>query len=259
VKVLQAHSILLVCDAIPEHSIRYNVPMAVDEPQIDFWSHFQTERPEVFAASRGRLEYLVGLAKRNSRGKILLNIGCGDGYLERFALQKNWKVVSVDPDSKSIDQLKSAGVDARCGTIESLPVTSGSIDIVISTEVFEHLTPDSLYLGLKEIQRVLRPGGSLIGTVPYRENLSENEVFCPHCKATFHRWGHHQSFDEFTMRSLLGNYFLVKWVRPIFFGAWNTQDWKGKLSTSAKRVFSAFGIHGSSSNLAFVASNAKPS
>ncbi len=125
-----------------------------------------------------------------------MNIGCGDGYLERSAQQKGWQVVSVDPDSKSVDELKANGIDARCGFIESLPVESESINVVVSTEVFEHLIPDSMEAGLKEIHRILSPGGILIGTVPYRENLADNEVFCPDCRKSFHRWGHHQSFDE---------------------------------------------------------------
>lgn len=227
--------------------------MSPDTSQFELWSHFQTERLEVFAASKSRLDYLLRLAERKSKGHSLLNIGCGSGYLEQAAKQKNWQVLSVDPDAQSVDRLKAMGIDARRGIIESLPVASESIDIVISTEVFEHLTPDSMEAGLREIQRVLLPGGILIGTVPYREDLSDNEVFCPHCKMIFHRWGHHQSFDESRMRSVLGNYFFAHKVSPAFFAPWNALDWKGKLSVSARLVFSLFGIHGSTSNLLFIA------
>jgi len=145
------------------------------------------------------------------------------------------------------------GIDARRGIIESLPVASESINVVVATEVFEHLMPDSMEAGLKEIRRVLMPEGILIGTVPYRENLSDNEVFCPHCKMTFHRWGHHQSFDESRMRSVLENYFFARKVSPAFFAPWKALDWKGKLSVSARLAFSLFGIHGSTSNLLFIA------
>ncbi|HEY3770524.1 MAG TPA: class I SAM-dependent methyltransferase [Candidatus Angelobacter sp.] len=227
--------------------------MSPDTSQFELWSHFQTERLEVFEASKSRLEYLVKLAGKVSPGRTLLNIGCGSGHLEQFAKQKSWQVLSVDPDAQSVDRLKTSGVDARCGTIESLPIASESVHVVVSTEVFEHLRPDTMDTGLKEIQRVLAPGGALIGTVPYRERLSDNEAYCPHCKMAFHRWGHHQSFDELTMKSALEKYFSIRKVGPVFFAPWNVLDWKGKLSVSARLAFSFLGIHGSTSNLLFIA------
>jgi SAM-dependent methyltransferase len=227
--------------------------MSPDTSQFELWSHFQTERLEVFEASKSRLEYLVKLAGKVSHGRTLLNIGCGSGYLEKSAKQQNWQVLSVDPDAQSVDRLKKIGVDARCGTIEALPIASESIDLVVSTEVFEHLTPEVMDTGLQEIQRVLAHGGALIGTVPYRERLIDNEAYCPHCKLVFHRWGHHQSFDELAMKSALEKYFTARKVGPIFFAPWNVLDWKGKLSVSARLAFSLFGIHGSTSNLLFIA------
>jgi len=227
--------------------------MPPDTSQFELWSHFQGQRLEVFEASRNRLEYLVRLAGKVSQGRTLLNIGCGSGHLEQYAKTKNWQVLSVDPDAQSVDRLKRAGIDARCGMIESLPVAADSVNVVVSTEVFEHLMPDTMDAGLREIQRVLAPGGALIGTVPYRERMADNEAYCPHCKVAFHRWGHHQSFDESRMRTALDKYFAVRKVGPVFFAPWNVLDWKGKLSVSARLVFSWFGIHGSTSNLLFIA------
>jgi cyclopropane fatty-acyl-phospholipid synthase-like methyltransferase len=228
--------------------------MPPDTSQFELWSHFQTERLEVFEASKRRLDYLVRLAEKVSQGRTLLNIGCGSGYLEQSAKQKNWQVLSVDPDEQSVDRLKTNGIDARRGTIESLPIASESVDVVVSTEVFEHLLPETMDAGLKEIQRVLVYGGVLLGTVPYRERLADNEAYCPHCKMSFHRWGHHQSFDESTMKSALEKYFSIRKVGPVFFAPWNVLEWKGKLSVSARLAFSLFGIHGSTSNLLFIAS-----
>jgi SAM-dependent methyltransferase len=111
--------------------------------------------------------------------------------------------------------------------------------------------------GLKEIRRVLVPGGVLIGTVPYHENLAESEVLCPRCNEKFHRWGHQQSFDESGMRSVLREYFSVRKIRPIYFPTWNTLDWKGKLSSSARLLFSFFAVYSSRANLLFIAAKAQ--
>jgi SAM-dependent methyltransferase len=230
--------------------------MSQQTSQTELWSHYQTGRLEVFAGSKSRLDFLVRFAGRLASGRSLLNIGCGDGYLERRAQQKKWSVISVDPDPSSISRLRSLGVDARCGLIESLPVDPQSVDVVICTEVLEHLTTDALEGGLSEIRRVLKPGGLPIGTVPYRETLAQNQVFCPDCKKTFHRWGHQQSFDEGGIRSVLGRYLKVQQARPVYFATWDVADWKGKLSISARLAFSWIGVHGANSNLLFVAAKA---
>lgn len=227
--------------------------MPADAPQVELWSHFQTERSDTFDLARKRLDVLVRRAEKLTPGRDLLNIGCGNGYLETAAQQRHWRVVSVDPDQKSVERVKSLGIDARRGTVDSLPLPAASLDAVICTEVFEHLTPATLDAGLKEIQRVLRPGGFLLGTVPYRENLSDNQVFCPHCSRTFHRWGHHQSFDEAKLRSVLDRDFAVPTVKPVYFVPWALVGWKGKLLWFARFAFSLVGVYGSGANLFFVA------
>lgn len=222
-------------------------------PQIELWSHFQTGQTGAFDLAKKRLDSLIRRAEKLTKRRTLLNIGCGNGHLERTAQARHWQVVSVDPDPKSVDRVKSMGVDARCGTIESLPIPSDSVDLVICTEVFEHLTPATLNAGLKEIKRVLVPEGILMGTVPYRENLADNQVFCPHCNRAFHRWGHHQSFDEAAMRSVLSHALAVRKVKPVYFVPWASVGWKGRLLWSARFAFSLAGVYGSGANLLFVA------
>lgn len=227
--------------------------MPPDTTNSEIWSHYQTEQLDVFRASRARLDALVRLAEKLASGRTLLNIGCGDGYLEQAARRKNWTVISVDPDATSVERLKAVGVDARCGLIEALPVQTHSVDVVICTEVFEHLAPEALESGLDQIRRVLKPGALLIGTVPYRENLAENEVFCPDCRKRFHRWGHRQSFDESKMQAVISRHLQVREVRPLYIPDWQSTDWKGKLSLFARQVFAWFGVHSSQSYLLFVA------
>ena len=183
----------------------------------------------------------------------MLNIGCGDGHLERAAVARGWRVLSVDPDDASVQRLRSMGIEARRGIIESLPIPSESLHLVACSEVLEHLTSDSLTAGLKEIRRVLKPGGILIGTVPYRENLVDNEVFCPNCQNVFHRWGHYQSFDEARIRAVLDEHLSVVDVRPRYFPQWRALNWKGKLVASAQRAFSLFGVYGAGAKLVFAA------
>jgi SAM-dependent methyltransferase len=223
--------------------------------QAELWSHFQNEGIHSFDGTKWRHEYLLKYAATSTRlhHERLLNIGCGNGYLERSALAHGWHVLSVDPDPRAIEKLRQDGIDAHCGMIESLPLDSGSVGVVICSEVLEHLKPETMELGLAEIKRVLKPGGILIGTTPYKEDLRDNEVFCPDCKRLFHRWGHEQSFGEKEMRTILEKYFRVREVKPKYLPVWDT-NWRGKAMNVALLVLSIVGSHGKSSNLFFAAS-----
>src|SRR5215471_18850268 len=127
--------------------------------QLQLWSHFQNQRPETFAQAANRLRSLLKLSERLCARGSLLNVGCGDGFLERTAAARGWKVLSVDPDEKSVERLRLMGIEARVGTIEAIPASSEGIDVVVCSEVFEHLATESLLKGLQEIRRVLVDGG----------------------------------------------------------------------------------------------------
>ena len=75
------------------------------------------------------------------------------------------KVQGVDIDEEAIGYCRERGLtDVRLGALEKLPFADASFDLVTALDVVEHLDDD---LGaLREIGRVLRPGGHLLMTVP---------------------------------------------------------------------------------------------
>jgi SAM-dependent methyltransferase len=80
-----------------------------------------------------------------------------------------------------------------------LPFAEGSFDAVVAAEVIEHIP--EVEIALAEAARVLRPGGRLVVTVPYRETL--RRIRCPECGEEFEPNGHVHSFDETRLESLL--------------------------------------------------------
>jgi SAM-dependent methyltransferase len=229
------------------------VVQSIAMAQEQLWEHFQSAGVDAFDQARWRLGKLLQEATRRTQGRSMLNIGCGNGWFERAAQSQGWKVISVDPDQAAMIRLISQGVDARVGRIEALPVNEGAVDVVICSEVFEHVSPQVMKEGLAEIRRVLKNGGLLIGTTPYRERMADQEVFCPHCRTVFHRWGHQQSFDEPSMRASLAEALNVIEVRPRYFPIWST-NWKGKAVNAALFLLSQLGSYGQNSNLFFLAS-----
>jgi SAM-dependent methyltransferase len=216
------------------------------------WSYIQNERGEAFLGAENRIKALLRVVRRECHGRRLLNIGAGNGFLELEARRRGFNVVSVDPDEKTCMRLVSAGIDARVGLIEKIPADACTFDSVVATEVLEHLSPVSLRAGLHEIDRVLKPHGRFVGTVPYREKLEENLVVCPDCQKVFHRWGHQQSFTVETLTGVLAGYFEVEACRPVIYPPWNILNWKGKTEAWLGVLLSPFGIYGARANILFV-------
>jgi SAM-dependent methyltransferase len=227
--------------------------------QKRLWDHVQVEHPEMFNGSEGRIRYL---ARQVGRTEVVLNIGIGQGNLEALFLQRKVDFFSLDPSEIAVEILgERLGIDPsekgrlRVGYAHHIPFASGSFDVVVLSEVLEHIPTEKLQGSLHEIRRVLRPQGRLIGTVPANEDLSENTIFCPHCQATFHRWGHVTSFSDTRLKDLLSSTFQVRRIREKAF-----VDWKGRtprrLLTGVARVFAYHcGLYRMGGNYFFCALN----
>lgn len=215
----------------------------MDQHQI--WSHFQNNRPEVFAQAEPRYRFLA----LRARGEKVLNIGVGNGGLERKVAGMGSDVYSLDPGWEVLARTTKAGKGVA-GSIGALPFKNAVFDTVICSEVLEHLNDELLLAGLAEINRVVKPGGAFIGTVPADEILSNSEVMCPSCGTLFHRWGHLQSFSPSRLDQLLHNFGPVRIERRLFVH-WPSLNWKGKFVALLRVTMNAFGHGGGEHNLYF--------
>lgn len=223
--------------------------MNADEHNV--WTYYQSWGVDGFQDSYARLGYLVA---RIPRGSTVLNIGIGDCSFERLALAKGLVVRSLDPDQASVEKCKNdLKIEADCGSIEAIPLLSQALDVVVLSEVIEHLTPEQTQQGLSEIRRVLKRGGLLLGTVPANENLQSSVVACPHCGQKFHRWGHKQSFSDEGLRDLLTRYFSDVKISHRKFIPWKSRGWVYKFSGLLKIAMLQLGMTVENSNYAFEA------
>lgn len=101
----------------------------------------------------------------HSLGLKLLDIGCSDGQISRFFMDKGYDVKGIDISDKALAIARSKGVSVDKVNIEKrLPYRDGSFDIIFCGETFEHLlSPSDL---VKECYRILKPGGCLVATFP---------------------------------------------------------------------------------------------
>lgn len=223
--------------------------------QEKIWNFFQNDSQIGGAAFNGDARYKF-LADQISPGAKVLNIGVGRGGLESLLLIKGADIYSLDPSEDAIESLRNKlglGEKACVGYSQKAPFADCTFDVVVMSEVLEHLSDDVMAQTIGECYRLLNSNGVFIGTVPADERLTEGMTVCPCCGSVFHRWGHVQAFTKMRLTSLLKERFSTCSVERKYFGSWATLNWKGKMSHLIKKTFLSFGVQGSGENFFFLA------
>ena len=134
---------------------------------LDFDSDSAVERLVQLYQSDGmqRRQRLALEAARLSVGETVVDLGCGPGfYLEPLRRQvgDTGHVIGVDPTGGMLDMAanRAAGTELREGSATAIPLDESSVDAVFSVQVFEYL--DDVRAALREVWRVLRPGGRVV-------------------------------------------------------------------------------------------------
>lgn len=111
------------------------------------------------------------------RYKNVLDAGCGDGRVAQImGKYLGIRLYGVDISKKGVELAKKAGVKAKIADLsKKIPFKDNFFDLVISTEVLEHvIDPDTF---LKEIHRILKPNGLLLLTTPNLSSWTNRFLF----------------------------------------------------------------------------------
>src|SRR3989442_11455484 len=105
---------------------------------------------------------------------VLVEVGSGYGIAARCFphLPGNRLAVGVDVERGSLRKAADTSdrVDYLAATADAgLPFRTGSIDSVVASEVYEHLTHPEGFI--EEVRRILKPGGRLVLTTPNSESI----------------------------------------------------------------------------------------
>ncbi|MBC8095999.1 MAG: class I SAM-dependent methyltransferase [Akkermansiaceae bacterium] len=98
----------------------------------------------------------------------ILEVGCGDGSFTRNLAEHSSRVTAVDISASQIERNKRAQPEIKFvqhDVAQRFPFANGAFDVIWCSEVLEHLFDPGF--AVREMQRVLAPGGRLLLTVPY--------------------------------------------------------------------------------------------
>jgi 2-polyprenyl-3-methyl-5-hydroxy-6-metoxy-1,4-benzoquinol methylase len=114
-------------------------------------------------------------AKDYVKGDVL-EVGCGEGRGVDVLIGSARTFTAVDKIKPVIERLQNKYPQARFVSMNIPPFTGlrdNAYDVVVSFQVIEHIQDDDLFL--KEIHRVLKPGGTALLTTPNRKmSLTRN-------------------------------------------------------------------------------------
>lgn len=131
-----------------------------------------SEKPEYFRLHRYRFRALLA-ALAHEPARDVLEIGATPGQFTGILVRAGYRVDAVDlfPEQRA-ELWRRLGVDVQfCNLDEQLlPYADASFDAVVFSEVIEHLNASPLG-AIREMARVLRPGGRLILSTPNQHYL----------------------------------------------------------------------------------------
>ncbi len=98
---------------------------------------------------------------------VVLDLGCGTGFLSKAFIGIAHKVIGVDSSEEMLAQARNHlhqadNFETRLGTADRIPVEKGVVDLVVGNMILHHC-PNPIS-AIEEMVRVLKPGGRLILT-----------------------------------------------------------------------------------------------
>lgn len=139
------------------------------------------------------------LAKQDHEFECALDVGCGVGSNFEILSQFSKKVVGIDYSHKALSYARAKSyASLRKMDATSLQLESGTFDLVICSDVLEHIDDRK---AIQEITRVLKPGGLFIFSVP-----AHNYLWGPTDLISQHK----KRYEKEDIRALLAKSFTLK-------------------------------------------------
>jgi ubiquinone/menaquinone biosynthesis C-methylase UbiE len=141
---------------------QYAAPSALPDPRLD-----------------RKFARICELVRSRLPAEAFLDAGCGDGrYLAALAGELPARQAGVDISERILETARQqTSAELRQSNLESLPFEDGAFDLVLCTQVIEHVLDGPA--AVRELARVLRPGGALVISTDNERNLVTRVLNAP--------------------------------------------------------------------------------
>ena len=143
---------------LPEKGFDFSILKPSPTPEVDFSS---IHVPKHFTSS-----LLSYFKKAKTRDSVVLDLGCGDAVHQQVCEHAGYKYVGFDYGATQAPMLADG---------HALPFKTNSFDFLISINVLEHI--QNPFVMMNEAFRVLKPGGTFVGTVAFLEPFHQNSFY----------------------------------------------------------------------------------
>jgi len=142
---------------------------------VDWYEEMAKSRfANAFAYGRHKVDVLLDeTLKELPAGADILDVGCGTGEYIRRTIELGFTASGLEPADamRAAAMSKNPGATIVSGVATELPFRDKSFDLVICIEVLRYLDRSDIRQALREIGRVLRPGGTMFLTMVNRYAL----------------------------------------------------------------------------------------
>lgn len=185
-------------EKISEQDFHYINHYTVDAEVFDYYRDRNDKLEQVSVSLLRRS--IIRQIPRNTR--FLLDVGCGCAYIAKHFINSGTRVVSLDVAQanaeKALKKYPSDNHAAVVADVFALPFKENTFDCIVASEIIEHTVDPHAFV--EALKRVLKPGGTLIISTPYKEKIEYS--LCIHCNCKTPKNAHLHSFDKNNMRSL---------------------------------------------------------
>ena len=204
----------------------------------EVFDYYRDKHDRLEEASVGLLQTSI-LKQIPKTTRMLLDVGCGCAYIAKHFMNTGVKVVSLDVAQANAEKALSSYPSGNHASVVAdafaLPFKENTFDCVVASEIIEHTIDPVAFI--EALKRVLKPGGTLIVSTPYKEKIEYS--LCIHCNCKTPKNAHLHSFDKNNMKklyakatmdidtvTLVGNKFLLYSRMVLLFEILGCRVWK---------------------------------
>ena len=176
----------------------YTAHYTADAVEFDYFS----EESDKLTALQLKLVRTLVMKQVPVSAHLLLDVGCGSAFVASHFCNQGKNVISMDiayaNAHKALERIPLENHAAVVADAYHLPFADGTFDCIIASEIIEHTVDPQGFAA--SLLTKLKPGGTLIISTPYKEQIAYS--LCIHCNCKTPHNAHLHSFDENKIRKI---------------------------------------------------------